>query len=380
GQLRSDHVLGNPAQRVRSRTVDLGRVLAGERATAVPGVTAVRVDDDLAAGQPGVAHGAADLEAAGGGDEQPVIVGAQAYVGNDRHDHVLGDVRLEQRVEVDVGGVLARYDHGVQARRPAVDVFDGHLRLAVGAEVRNGAVLAYHGQPVCQPMRERDRQRHQFGCLIAREPEHQALVAGALPVERIVVAFDARLVRGVDALRDIRGLRADRNVHAARCAVEALAGRVVADFEDALSHDRRNVGVSLRSHLAGDVDLTGRDEGLDSNAAGRVLRAQRAGDRRAELVGALVTLSLGDGLGREQAAAHRYSGDRRNGSPRVYRPGRDRIASHTAAASTAFGPSGTGISLPSAPRITAALSGCPNALPAPTAFTTNRSQPLRASF
>lgn len=39
---------------VRGGTIDLGRVLAGERATAVVGSATVGVDDDLAAGQTGV--------------------------------------------------------------------------------------------------------------------------------------------------------------------------------------------------------------------------------------------------------------------------------------------------------------------------------------
>src|SRR3546814_15889222 len=49
----------------RSRAVDLGRVLAGERAAAVAGPAAVGVDDDLAPGQAAVAHRAADHELAG---------------------------------------------------------------------------------------------------------------------------------------------------------------------------------------------------------------------------------------------------------------------------------------------------------------------------
>src|SRR6478735_4994728 len=56
---------------VGGRAVDLGRVLAGEGAAAVAGHAAVGVDDDLAAGQAGVAHRAADLETPGGVDEQP---------------------------------------------------------------------------------------------------------------------------------------------------------------------------------------------------------------------------------------------------------------------------------------------------------------------
>ena len=34
-----------------------------------------------------------------------------------RLDDVLGDVRLQQRLEVDVGGVLAGHDDGVEADR-----------------------------------------------------------------------------------------------------------------------------------------------------------------------------------------------------------------------------------------------------------------------
>ena len=77
GEARGDDVLGDPAHRVRGRAVDLGRVLAGEGAAAVAGHAAVGVDDDLAAGQTGVAHRAADLEAAGGVDQQAVALGVQ---------------------------------------------------------------------------------------------------------------------------------------------------------------------------------------------------------------------------------------------------------------------------------------------------------------
>ena len=50
-QAGSYDVLRNPTGGVRGGTIDLGRVLAGERATAVMGGATVGVDDDLAAGQ-----------------------------------------------------------------------------------------------------------------------------------------------------------------------------------------------------------------------------------------------------------------------------------------------------------------------------------------
>ena len=63
GQARGDDVLGDPAHGVGRRAVDLRGVLAGEGAATVAGHAAVGVDDDLAAGQAGVAHRAADDEA-----------------------------------------------------------------------------------------------------------------------------------------------------------------------------------------------------------------------------------------------------------------------------------------------------------------------------
>src|SRR3954454_1358781 len=54
GGARRHDVLGDPAGGVRSRAVDLARVLAREGAAAMAGGTPVGVDDDLAAGEGGI--------------------------------------------------------------------------------------------------------------------------------------------------------------------------------------------------------------------------------------------------------------------------------------------------------------------------------------
>ena len=57
GEPGGDHVLGDVAGRIGGRAVDLGGILAREGAAAVAGGAAVGVDDDLAAGEAGVAAG-----------------------------------------------------------------------------------------------------------------------------------------------------------------------------------------------------------------------------------------------------------------------------------------------------------------------------------
>ena len=94
GQPGGDDVLGHVARGVGRGAVDLGGVLAAERAAAVAGHAAVGVDDDLAPGQPGVAHRAADDEAPGRVDQQARAqrAGVVELGGQDGDDDVLPEV------------------------------------------------------------------------------------------------------------------------------------------------------------------------------------------------------------------------------------------------------------------------------------------------
>ena len=80
--------------------------------------------------------------------------------------------------------------------------------------------------------------------LVRRVAEHHPLVAGADPVERIVVArVVLHLERRVDALRDVGRLLVERDDHAAGLGVEAVLRARVADLGDALAHEARDVDV-----------------------------------------------------------------------------------------------------------------------------------------
>src|SRR5262249_23357451 len=145
-----DHVLGDPAHRVRGAAVHLGGVLAREGTTAVPGSTAVGVDDDLAAGQARVTHGAADLEPAGPVNQQPVSGRVDVELAEHRLDHVVLDVGREQFLEVDVRRVLGGDDDGVQPHRAALGVLHRYLGLPVRPQVGDGAGAPHLGEPAGQ--------------------------------------------------------------------------------------------------------------------------------------------------------------------------------------------------------------------------------------
>ncbi len=132
GEARGDDVFRDVARHVAGGAVHFGWIFAGERAAAVTAVAAVGVDDDFAAGETGIAHGTADNEAAGGIDvEFGFLV-----------EHVCGDDGLDDFLDDGFGqialgnfvAVLRGDDDGIDASRAAVDVFDGDLGFAVGAE------------------------------------------------------------------------------------------------------------------------------------------------------------------------------------------------------------------------------------------------------
>ena len=301
GQAGRDDVLGDVARGVRGRAVDLRRVLARERAAAVAGHAAVGVDDDLAAGEAGVADRAADHEAPRRVDEEVLaqLLLVVEVLRQDRLDDVLPQVLGDQRLGA--LAVLGGDQQLLDLDRAAVEVADRDLRLAVGAQVRHDLGLAHVGEALGELVRERDRQRHQLVRLVARVAEHHALVTRAGDVELIVVGgVGARLVGGVDALGDVGRLLVDRVEHRARVGGEAEVGVGVADLADRLARDLLDVDVRRRRDLARHDHEAGVHERLARHAAGRVVAHDGIQHAVGDLVGDLVRVAFGDRLGREQ--------------------------------------------------------------------------------
>ena len=110
------------------------------------GVAAVGVDDDLAAGEPGVAHRPADDELAGGVDQQPVAedIDIENLLTPDIAEHVVAPELEGLGIETDgyrllvnptgkfvIGGPMG--DAGLTGRKIIVDTYGGYARHGGGA-------------------------------------------------------------------------------------------------------------------------------------------------------------------------------------------------------------------------------------------------------
>src|SRR5215218_691061 len=282
--------------------VHLRGVLAAERATAVAGHAAVRVDDDLAAGEPAVGVRSALLEAPRRVDEHVEVVAGE-LLGQQRFHDVLGEGGFERPVDVESRLVLSGDQHVAESLRDPVLVLHRHLRLAVGPDEGHCAVTPYLGQALREAVREPDRHRHEVGGLVAGVAEHHPLVARPDLVVVVTLA-GAELERLVDALGDVGRLLVDRRDHRARVTVESVRRVRVADPSNRVPDQARDVEVRVRADLAGDDGHAGRAHALARDAAVRVLLEHAVQDGIADLVAHLVGMALGDRLRGEHEPAH----------------------------------------------------------------------------
>ena len=260
-QTRGNDVLRHVARCISGGAVDLGGILARERAAPVRGRAAVGVHDDLAAGEPAVALGTADLEAAGRIDQE-IDLALHITLGQHRLDDLFDDSFLDLIV-LHSRRVLRRQHHGFDRVRLAVGVADGDLRFGVGPQPGKPPVAAQLRLALDEPVRHVDRERHQLRRFVASVPEHQSLVAGAL-IEVEAATF-------VHALGDVLRLLAVGHDHGAGVGVESDLRVVVADALDRLARDVVEVDPRSGGDFAGEHDEVVLDERLRRDSGTLVL-------------------------------------------------------------------------------------------------------------
>ena len=189
--------------------------------------------------------------------------------------------------------VLRAHNDGVDALGNAVLVLDGYLRLAVGTQVWQGLVLTKLRHALAELVREGYGQGHEFGRLVACEPDHHALVARADRFEVVVVAAAvAHFKSAVNAVHDVRGLLMHGDGDAAGLVIEAVSGVDVAGVADGCAHDSSDVHVGGGGNLAHDDDKARRRADLAGDARPGVVGDDGIKNRVRNLVAELVRVSL----------------------------------------------------------------------------------------
>lgn len=266
----------------------------------MPGHAPVGVDDDLAPGQSAVRGRAAEDEATGRIDEEPVIEIAVEAVPREHRGHdLVADRRAHLRLRY-VRGMLGRHEHALNGDGAAIPVADRDLRLPVGTQPRQRAVAANRSQSARQHVRQRDGQRHQRRRLRRGVPEHRALVARA---DQLRGAPGAN-----DAAGDVAGLGAQAEVHVAGIGAEARdrVGVGVADLAHDLAGELLEVGLidrGGRGDLAREDDQVARHESLTGHARRGTLGQEAVQQGIGDLVGHLVRMAFRHRFGAEEQLA-----------------------------------------------------------------------------
>ena len=128
-------------------------------------------------------------------------------------------------------------------------------------------------------MRQRNRVRHIFLCLVGCIAEHHTLVASADCFQlflRHLVFFCFQSL--VNAHCDIGGLLVDRNHNGTGVAVKAILRLVIADLLNRLTNDLRDIYICVGGDLAGYQYETGTACCLAGYTAHRILCDQSIQD------------------------------------------------------------------------------------------------------
>jgi hypothetical protein len=212
-----------------------------------------------------------------------------------RGDDLLDDLLLDLLSELfggDVLAVLGGDNHGVNAERhngtAVVGVLDGDLRLGVGPQPGESAVLAGGGHGRVQLVGEEDGKRKELGGLVGGISEHDTLVTGTELLESLLV---------VQTLGDVGRLLLNGNEDVAGLVVEALVGAVVANVLDRIADNFLVVEVCLGGDLAEDHDHTGLGGRLTGDLGERVLPEAGIEDGVRDLIAATQSAMFGESRG-----------------------------------------------------------------------------------
>ena len=196
--------------------------------------------------------------------------------------------------------VLSREYHCINPLWLAVYIFYGYLCLAIWTEILQNLFFSYIGQLHAELMCERNCQRHQFLCFLARITEHHTLVTSTGFLMFAAPAF----IGIVDTHCDIRRLLVHCLQNRAGVAIEAKFCTVIADVYDDIPSNLRNVHFCSGRDFAHAEHHTSCNNGFAGNSCFAILFEDCIQNSIRNLVTDFIRMSFGYGLRGKQKTIH----------------------------------------------------------------------------
>gem|GEM_PF-3732965 len=194
--------------------------------------------------------------------------------------------------------VLCRDHHRINPDRLPVNIFYGHLGLAVGPQIPESPVLPDFAQPSRKTVRQCYGQGEKLLCLVTGITHHHSLVPCANLVYLFFGHFALPQFKGtVNALTDIGGLFIDSGNDGTGVSVKTVLGPGITDILNDTPRKPGNIHVALRCYFAGHYHEAGGNEGLTGDPPHRVFFQDCVQNSVRDLVGQLVRMTLRDRFG-----------------------------------------------------------------------------------
>ena len=243
-------------------------------------IAAVGIDDDLSAGQAGIAVRTSNHEVTGGIDVNIGNIGnIKAIATQNRCDHALTDV-LTQLLHFKVSAVHNGHYYGINANHIAsFIILYANLRFAIGTQQIVG--MDALGQAIAQCTGQCCRQGHQLGSLGTSAAKHHTLIACATDLV-------------IGAQRDICRLGVNAALNFYAIGIKSIASINIADLADCLASNLGIIHCSLGGNFATNQAKVCGNHGLAGNARSGILRQAGIQNCIGDRIRHLVRMAVGN--------------------------------------------------------------------------------------
>ena len=226
-------------------TVHLCTVFSGKSSAAVSCISAVSIHDDLSSCQSAVTVRSADHETACRIDKEFCLIIYHIFW-KDHIKHVFLNIRMDLFL-CHIRIMLSRKNYCIKTGRFAIFIIlNRYLSLSIRTKVRKRAVFSYLCKLEGKFVRQRNRIRHVFLCLIGCVPKHHTLISCTDGFDLIIrhgILFCFQCF--VHTHGNICGLLIDRCDHSTGICIKSIFSSRISNLTHGITHDLLDIHISF---------------------------------------------------------------------------------------------------------------------------------------